>query len=162
MHPSKINITIAFEHANVLEIQDIGCLKTDKSPPFWAPFDAQSALKKVKKLQDPLECVTASNFSLKIIYTCSFAAFVGYYWRNRQFWPFWTPIWCPGCPKKGQNLWFVLNEWQYSISGEKLFIYANLQLLEVTFRKMGNFWPFLTPRVPQNGSKLICPKWATA
>ena len=30
----KLNITIAFEHADVLEIQDISCKKIDKFLPF--------------------------------------------------------------------------------------------------------------------------------
>ena len=34
-----MNITIAFEHANVLEIQDISCKKMYKSLAFWAPCD---------------------------------------------------------------------------------------------------------------------------
>ena len=39
LYPSKINITIVFEHANVLQIQGISCKKTDNFLTFWAPFD---------------------------------------------------------------------------------------------------------------------------
>ena len=54
--------------------------------------------------------------------------------------------------QKDQNL-FVLNKRQYKICDQKLYLFANLQLLGVILRGMGNFWPFylpLTTRVPQN------------
>ena len=35
----------------------------------------------------------------------------------------------PRVPQKGQNLRIVLNKLQYQISGDKLFLWANLQLL---------------------------------
>ena len=43
--------------------------------------------------------------------------------------------------------------------------YSSVQILTfcgVIFKEMGNLWSFLTPRVPQKGSKLmISPKWVT-
>ena len=77
-----------------------------------------------------------------------------------NLWPFWTPIWCQGCPQKGpkfmicpkwetvSNLWWeIVSLYKFAASGGE----------GGTFREMGNF---LTPRVPQKGSKLmICPKW---
>ena len=35
----KINITIAFQYANILEIQDITYKNMGKFLLFWAPFD---------------------------------------------------------------------------------------------------------------------------
>ena len=35
----KINITIAFQYANILEIQDISYKKMGKFLSFWVPFD---------------------------------------------------------------------------------------------------------------------------
>ena len=43
--------------------------------PIW-PLECP---KKVKNLQYSIECVTASNFSLTIIYTVKFVASAGYY-----------------------------------------------------------------------------------
>ena len=84
LNQSKINITSEFEHVDVLEIQDISCKKMCNSLPFWVPFDTYSPLKNIKKLQYPIECVTASNVTWKN-YLVAFVAFVGYYERDRQF-----------------------------------------------------------------------------
>ena len=63
-------ITIAFEYANVLQIQDISCILS----PIW-PLQCS---KKVKHLHYPIECMTASHFSQNIC-TCTFVASTGYY-----------------------------------------------------------------------------------
>ena len=66
-----------------------------------------------------------------------------------------TTIWPPGCPKKSQNLQFVLNKWQYQISHNKLPLFANLQLLGgCIFSEVGN-WPFLTPILPLESPKRV-------
>ena len=74
-------------------------------------------------------------------------------------WTIFDPFWPLGCPKKGQNLWFVLNKWQYKICVQKLYLSANFQFLGVIFRGwviFDNFAPPpLTPRVPQNVSKYV-------
>ena len=84
LNQPKINITSEFEHVDVLEIQDISCKKMCNFLPFWVPFDTYSPLKNIKKLQYPIECVTASNVTWKN-YLVAFVAFVGYYERDRQF-----------------------------------------------------------------------------
>ena len=91
--------------------------------------------------------MTVSNLWWEIIALCKFAA-------SRRLllekWAIFDPFWPLGCPKKDQNLRFVLNEWQYQICDQKL----NFQVLGVIFRGMDSFWPFyhpLTPRVLQNG-----------
>ena len=75
--------------------------------------------------------------------------------------PFW-PLWCP---KKGQNLWFVLNVWQSKICdqklylcAQKLYLCANFKLLCVIFRGMGNFLPFC-PHWPLGCPKTSQNKW---
>ena len=78
-----------------------------------------------------------------------------------EHWIIFDPFWPLGCPKREQNLWFVLIEWHFKICDHKLYLSAYFKLLGIIFRGMDNCWPFcplpspLTPRVPKNGSK----KW---
>ena len=77
-------------------------------------------------MQYPIECVTASYFPWKIIYTAR--------------WVIFDPFWPTG----------YINEWWCWISEEKLFLCPKFQLLRgrgINFREMGN-WPFLTPKKP--------------
>ena len=74
--------------------------------------------------------------------------------------PFGPPIWLPGCPKKGVNC----PKWGKSIKSlVRIYLYEQIcSFWGITFKGMGNFWPFLTPRVPQKESKLVvCPKLVT-
>ena len=65
----------------------------------------------------------------------------------------------PMVPKKGQKLWFVLNEWHYKICYQKLYLCANFKLLGVIFRGMGNFWPFWSPLAPRMSLKKSQNMW---
>ena len=62
-----------------------------------------------------------------------------------------------GSLKKGQNLWFVLNEWQYLIV--KMCISVQICSIWGLFLEgYGNFWPLwpsMTPRMPQKESKNV-------
>ena len=99
-------------------------------------------------MSDSIQSLVRNYLSMQI---CSF-------WRLLlEKWAIFDLFWPLGCPKKDQNL-FVLNERQYKICDQKLYLFVNLQLLGVILRGMGNFWPFylpLTTRVPQNGSKYV-------
>ena len=155
---SKINITIAFEHANVLEIQDISCKRwanfRDFEPhltPRVPPKKDCSILLNVRRNRISHEILsTRANLQLLWVIISGIV----------NFWPFWTPIWCPECPKNGQSLWFVFNEGHYESSGEKLFLCAYLLLLGLLLEKWTIFDPFWPLGCPKNGTKLmICPKW---
>ena len=143
MHPSKIIITTAFEHANVLEIQDISCEKTDKFPPFWL-LECPKKGFKVAGFYWIIDCIEflMKSYLYELLWVIINA--IG------NFWPFWTPIWRPGCPKKAQNLSFVLNEW-HSIK----FLVRNYFSVQTCsfWRLLLEKWPILDPFWP-----LGCPK----
>ena len=100
--------------------------------------------------------MTASNFSWKIIYTSKFAAFVGYYQRERQFLTLLDPNSMPMLPQKGSK--FVIcppNEWKYQIFDETSFFCANLQLQwGLPLEKWAIFDPFWSLECPLKSQKL--------
>ena len=106
--------------------------------------------------------VTVSNLWWESTSLCKFATSGGATFKEiGNFEPILTPILPPVCPQEDQNLWFVLNEWQYHNCDEKLYLCANLQLLRVVFiEKWANFDLFdpTAPRVPQKGLKNVLTK----
>ena len=91
--------------------------------------------------------VTVSNLWWEITSLCKFAA-SGVLLLEK--WTIFDLFWSLGCSKKGQNLWFLLNEWQYKICDQKLYLCANIQLLGIILLEMANFdplfWPPFDPR----------------
>ena len=146
LNQSKINITSEFEHVDVPEIQDISCKKMCNSLPFWVPFDTYSPLKNIKKLQYPIECVTASNVTWKN-YLVAFVAFVGYYERDRQFMTLLDLYLTLRVPQKGSQF-VICPQWV----GLSNLWWEIISLCKFAASGGYNFLPFLTPTVPPNGS----------
>ena len=121
--------------------------------PFCISFNTQGVPKSFKicdlsLMSDIIKSLVRNYFSVQV---CS----LGVTFREIDNCdPFWPLV----CPKKDQNLWFVLNEWQYKICDQKCYLCTNFQYLGIIYRGMDNFWPFcpaLISRVSQKGSKNV-------
>ena len=122
--------------------------------PFCISFNTQGVPKGFKicdlsLMSDIIKSLVRNYFSVQV---CSFWGLL--LEKSTICDPFWPLV----CPKKDQNLWFVLNEWQYKICDQKCYLCTNFQYLGIIYRGMDNFWPFcpaLIPRVSQKGSKNV-------
>ena len=90
--------------------------------------------------------VTVSNLWWEITSLCKFAA-SGVLLLEK--WTIFDLFWSLGCSKKGQNLWFLLNEWQYKICDQKLYLCAISSFWVLFYWKWRiltlSFDPLLTP-----------------
>ena len=118
---------------------------------FWTPIWRRGCPQKGSKCLICPKWVIVSNLWWEIISLCKFPAFRGLLLEK---WIFFYSFWPLGFSKKYRNLCFVLNEWQYKICDQKLYLCASLELAGVFFRRMGNFWPFCLPLTRPLG----CPK----
>ena len=121
--------------------------------PFCISFNTQEVPKRFRicdlsLMSDIIKSLVRNYFSVQV---CSFWGLL--LEKSTICDPFWPLV----CPKKDQNLWFVLNEWQYKICDQKC-ISVQISSIWVSFIEGWTIFDLFAPHwylgCPKRGQKM--------